>query len=350
MAGDTRTRRCGDSGLLLPVLGIGCWSFGGGEYWGDQDQQDVDSIVAAALDTGCNYFDTAEVYNDGRSEISLGKAIKDRRAKAIIGSKVSPHNTHPSALREHCEASLRRLGTDYIDLYMVHWPINPVALKHYTDEEASPESLPETAAAFETLTALKEEGKIRYIGVSNFGPRQLAETGAFDIAANELCYNLLCRAIEIDILPLCVESGIGVVGYMPLMQGILTGKYGSLKDIPWQRARSRHFNGKREGSRHGEEGFEALLQDTLLAVTNIAYEAGVPLTRLALSWSMAEPAVACTVNGVRNVAQLEDNVRAAGEELADGIFESLKSATGRLKETMGPFPDIYEAKENSRIF
>jgi myo-inositol catabolism protein IolS len=344
------TRSCGRSGLRLPILGIGCWSFGGGDYWGEQDQTDVDSIVAAALDMGCNYFDTAEVYNDGRSEIALGAALKGCRTKAIIGSKVSPDNTHPAALRSHCEASLRRLNTDYIDLYMVHWPINPVSLKHYTNKEVSTDSLPDTRAAFETLAALKQEGKIRHVGVSNFGPRQIAEINDYEIVANELCYNLLCRGLEYEIMPVCSTSGIGIIGYMPLMQGILTGKYPSLKEIPWQRARSRHFSGRREGSRHGEEGFEALLEETLESLRGMSVQSGIPPARLALAWSMTNPSITCTVNGVRSVTQLEDNMEAASEELSEELLNALVEATNGLKEAMGPYADIYEGKEKSRTF
>ena len=344
------TRLCGREGLRLPILGVGCWSFGGGDYWGDQDQKDVDSIVAAALEMGCAYFDTAEVYNDGRSEMALGAALKGRRGKAIIGSKVSPDNTSPATLRAHCEASLRRLGTDYIDLYMVHWPINPVSLKHYTNREVSAESLPDTVTAFETLAALKQEGKIRHIGVSNFGPRQIAEIEGFDIAANELCYNLLCRGLEYEIMPLCTELSIGIIGYMPLMQGILTGKYASLEDIPWQRTRSRHFRGTRKGSRHGEEGFETLLEETLESLGTIAGQSGIPLSRLALAWSIAKPNITCTVSGVRRVAQLEENIDAANDELSEDLMDSLDSATDRLKEAMGPYVDIYEGKDRSRTY
>jgi aryl-alcohol dehydrogenase-like predicted oxidoreductase len=233
---------------------------------------------------------------------------------------------------------------------MVHWPINPISVEHYADEEATPESLPDTIATFETLTALKEEGKIRHVGVSNFGPRQLAEIESFDLAANELCYNLLCRGLEDAILPVCVASKIGIIGYMPLMQGILTGKYESLEQIPWQRTRSRHFSGRREGSRHGEEGFEPLLQETLEALSEISAQSGIPLIRLALGWSMAETDVACTVSGVRNVAQLQDNTRAASDEMSEYLLEALNSATNELREAMGPYPDLYEAKEKSRIF
>jgi len=191
-------RRCGKSDLELSVLGIGCWSFGGGEYWGAQEEGDVRAVVHTALDHGINYFDTAEGYNEGRSEESLGKALGGRRHEAVIGTKVSPSNAEPAVLRAHCEDSLRRLQTDCIDLYMVHWPIT-----RYSVEDA-----------FGTLRTLQSEGKIRSIGVSNFGVQQLSEaltTGA-RIDVNQLCYNLLSRAIEVEILPLCRQQGIGVLG------------------------------------------------------------------------------------------------------------------------------------------
>ena len=137
-------RRCGKSGIDISSLGIGCWSFGGGDYWGPQDQRDVNAVIQTALDCGINYFDTAEVYNDGHSEESLGKALMGRRHEAVIGTKVSPENTKLSVLRKHCEASLRRLQTDYIDIYMVHWPIP----NHKQVEDA-----------FATLMELQSEGK-----------------------------------------------------------------------------------------------------------------------------------------------------------------------------------------------
>ena len=130
------------------MLGAGCWAFGGGEYWGARNQQDVDNVVAHSLDWGVTYFDTAEAYNDGASESSLGQALKGKRDRAIIGTKVSPCNCYPDALVEHCEASLRRLCTDTIDLYMVHWPIHPHAVRHFTDDAAIIENPPCVPDAF----------------------------------------------------------------------------------------------------------------------------------------------------------------------------------------------------------
>jgi aryl-alcohol dehydrogenase-like predicted oxidoreductase len=149
---------------------MGCWAFGGGEYWGPQDENAVDRTVRRAVELGVNYFDAAEVYNQGRSEKSLGLAIRGLpRDRLLIGTKISPNNTEPETLRAHCEASLRRLGTDYIDLYMVHWPVLPQAIVHFSRDGACPSPL----AAFAALGMLQQQGKIRYVGVSNFGVEPL---------------------------------------------------------------------------------------------------------------------------------------------------------------------------------
>jgi predicted aldo/keto reductase-like oxidoreductase len=153
-------RKCGDSDLELSVLGLGCWAFGGGKYWGYSDQEAINKMVKSAVDLGINYFDTAEAYNEGNSERSLGEAIQGiPRDKLIIGTKISPSNTNPQVLVEHCEASLKRIKTDYIDLYMVHWPITLKAIAHFTDQKVE---CPSINDAFATLRRLKEQGKIRW--------------------------------------------------------------------------------------------------------------------------------------------------------------------------------------------
>ncbi|MEM2936777.1 MAG: aldo/keto reductase [Candidatus Bathyarchaeia archaeon] len=289
-------RRCGKSDIDISVLGIGCWSFGGGDYWGPQDQRDVEAVVQAALDCGINYFDTAETYNDGRGEESLGKALKGRRHEAVIGTKVSPGNTKPSVLREHCEASLRRLQTEYIDIYMIHWPI--------PDHKQAKD-------AFKTLIELQSEGKIRSIGVSNHGVQQLSEamdTGA-RIDVDQLCYNLLSRAIEVDVLPFLRQHEIGVLAYMPLLQGILTGKYCTADEVPPVRARTRHFRGNRPGSRHGEAGAEEELFEALDGIREAALNEGIPMSQLALAWVMAKPGVTSVLAGTRNLLQLQENIK-----------------------------------------
>ena len=126
-------RPCGRNGLTLPVLGMGCWAYGGGEYWGAQSQQDVEAVVRCGMERGCNFFDTAESYNDGASERALGQALQGiPRDKVLICTKISPSNVEPHNMAKHLEASLQRLQTDYVDLYMVHWPITAHSIQHFT--------------------------------------------------------------------------------------------------------------------------------------------------------------------------------------------------------------------------
>lgn len=206
------TRSCGNSDLKLSVLGTGCWAFGGGEYWGDQNQRDVEEIVHRAVELGINYFDIAEAYNDGRSEKSLGQAVKElARDKIIIGSKVSPSNCYRETLIKHCEASLGRLGTGYIDLYMIHWPVHPHSIRHFTKDESIINNPPELSEVVGALVQLQSQGKIRYAGVSNFAKERLGEImgAGLDVVVNELPYSLLSRAVE---LRCCLVANKKVLG------------------------------------------------------------------------------------------------------------------------------------------
>ena len=329
-------RPCGQSGIEISVLGVGTWSFGGGpdDYWGAQEQSEVDAIVNAALDDGLNYFDTAEMYNEGRSEESLGAALQNRRDEAVIGSKISPENTSPAALREHCEASLHRLNTDRIDIYMVHWPVRDRSVED----------------AFSALLDLRAEGKVRAIGVSNFAPQDLAEalgTGA-PIAVNQLHYNLLSRAIEFEVLPLCEQHGVGVLAYMPLLQGLLTGKYASLDDAPPNRLRTRHFRGDRPGARHDTPGAEEEVARALNGIRAVADELDVPMAHVALAWVANRPGLTSVIAGARNVDQLRRNAEGCSIALSPDLAARLDGVTAPLKEKLGPNIDYWQNEENSR--
>lgn len=346
-------RRCGNSDLEISVLGAGCWAFGGGEYWGEQNQKDVNMVVRRAVESGINYFDTAEAYNEGRSEESLGKALKDiPRDSVLIGTKISPSNAAPETLIEHCQASLKRLKTDYIDLYLLHWPIHPHSIRHFTDDESIISSPPSTEEAFTALAKLKKQGKIRYIGVSNFGLQRLKQAQAFDaeIIINELPYSLLTRAIEAEILPYCRKTGVGIIGYMTLLQGLLADAYFSLKDVPaWQR-RTRHFHHENcPLSRHGEEGAEEETDRALADIRAIAKECGMSMPEMAVKWAVSSKAVTCALVGARNVEELEANVKAVQEPLADEIVQRLDAATRPLMQKLGPSADYYESTANCRM-
>jgi len=344
------SRPCGRSGLSLPALGLGTWAFGGGSYWGPQDQPDVDAVVGRALELGMNYFDTAEIYNAGASETSLGRALRGRREQALIGSKVSPSNAAPEVLRAHCEASLRRLGTDHLDLYMMHWPINSSSVRHFTEDEQVIRQPPSTAEAFLTLAALQREGKIRHIGVSNFGVRQLEEVRALGVtlAVNELPYNLLMRAIEPELAPYCRAQGIGIIAYMALMQGVLAGGFASFNELPAARLRTRHFASHRPGSRHGESGCEEQTWATLVALREIAREAGQPLGDIAIAFALAHPDISCVLAGCRNLAQLEENARAASLQLTPALLRRLRETTDPLLTLLGTNPDYYQGRADAR--
>ena len=266
----------------------------------------------------------------------------------MIGTKVSPAHVQPETLPRRCEASLRRLGTDYIDLYMVHWPVTLPSIRHF-DAEAT--VCPAVDDAFATLLRLQDQGKVRHVGVSNHSLARLDEARRHGpaLVANELPYNLLSRAIEWEVLPGCVERGVGVIGYMALLQGVLTDRYPTLADIrPWQR-RTRHFDAARApDARHGLRGEEDAMRNALDRLRAVCREQGRTLSELALTWTIARPGLACSLVGSRTVAQLEANLRAVERPLSADVVARLDEITRPLKERLGPSFDYYESPENDR--
>lgn len=353
-------RVCGTTGLKLSALGLGCWEFGGGEYWGESDQQNVTAIVHKAVELGINYFDTAELYNDGRSEEFLGRAFKGLpRDSFVVGSKIWPANMQPSTLREHCEASLRRLDLDYLDLYMIHWPLTPRTYPMFANtaktgvgsgnEIAS--EMPTLDEAVGTLLALQEEDKIRHLGVSNYGVERLQEIqqvgGTY--AVNQVIYNALTRAAEDEVLPYCQQQGIGVIAYMVLMQGLLTDKYTSLDEIPDWYTRTRHFAAQRNPkSRHGGRGAEPELVQALNDLRTIAQDYGCSLADLALHWAVAAPGMTCALVGTQKVERLIHNVKTLETPLPAEVYERIARITQPLKDALGPGLDVFESVERDR--
>ena len=342
-------RPCGDLDLRLPVLGLGCWPFGGGEYWGPAAQADIDAVVRFAVDQGCNYFDTAEAYSQGASEAALGRALRGiPRDRVLVGTKISPSNTAPEVLAVHCEASLRRLQ-DRLPR-PVHGPL--------ADHAALDRSLPPPADAhalgrggFCRAGRLRQSGKIRYVGVSNFGREKLDEALATGtpIAVNELPYSLLTRGIENGILPHCRRRGVGVIGYMPLMQGVLAGIYPTLDNVPVWRRRTRHFDCRRTPQcRHGRRRRRT---------GNDASPGGDrpdrPPSRAGHGQDFAavgdgRPGIACSLCGTTSIVKLKQNLACVRLPLPPQIVEELGAATRPLMDALGPGFDYYEAPENDR--
>lgn len=327
-------RPLGSHGPSTSVIAFGAWQLGDQDYWGAGHDVDAEATVQTAIDHGVNLFDTAEMYGHGHAEEVLGRALGARRRDVMVASKFVPEHAQPEKLRAACEASLRRLGTDYLDLYQVHWPFRDVA---FSD-------------AFEMLHRLREEGKIRHIGVSNFGARDLdAWMATGDAIANQLGYNLVARAIEYEIVPACVRHGVGILAYMPLLQGILAGRWQRIDDIPVSRRRTRHFASQREGTRHGEPGCETALEAALTGIANMADELGVPMAQVALAWVLAQPGLTSVIVGARKPAQFARNLAALDLRLDNALLERLDTATRPVKEALGANADLWQSGEDARI-
>ena len=326
-------RELGKSGLMASAIGVGFWGIVGGDYWGAQDERDTVDAVHCALNLGINFFDTAEAYGDGYSETMLGRALKGRRDEAIIATKVSADNLAPVRLRAACDASLKRLDTDVIDLYQVHWPNRDAPF----------------AETMATLQDLRREGKIRVIGVSNFGERDMPDMLACGrYAANQLPYSLLWRAIEYAIQPQCVERDISILPYSPLNQALLTGRYANADEMPYSRTRTRHFRGDRRDSRHDTPGYEDETFAAVDAIRQICADIGQPMVQVALAWLLHQPAVTSVLAGVRNRAQAESNCAAGELQLSDETLGRLDAATAELKRKLGPDPDMWGTGDDSR--
>jgi len=347
-------RELGKSGIKISPIGMGCWAYGGGAYWGEQSQSDVNEIVAEALDAGINFFDTAEMYNDGASEISLGIALKGKRDRAVVATKIAPNNCGGSNLEAHLDASLKRLQMDYVDLYMLHWPINEKALEHFLKNPSEPVIPPTVEETFDNLQKMQKKGKIRLIGVSNFGKMQLEEALAtgVHIDVNELAYNIVSRAIEKDIVPTCEKNGISVIGAMALAQGLLAGIYNSPDEVPPAQAHSRHFRHERGGaySRHYEEGAEDEIFALLAELRKMSSELNISMPKLSIAWVLHKPFIACTLVGSRNKRELADNIEAMNIRLPDEVVAKIDELSLPVLKKLGYNADYYENSENSRIF
>ncbi len=327
-------RKLGANGPEVSVVAFGAWQIGDPAYWGPDDQADHDAAVHAAVDAGITLFDTAEMYGNGESEVALGRALGERRRSVLIASKVRSDHCDPEALVLSCEASLRRLNTDYIDLYQVHWPSREVPFE----------------VTYEVLAILRSAGKIRAIGVSNFGPIDLdAWMACGDGVSNQIGYSLAFRTPEHTMLPACARHGLGVLVYMPLLQGILTGRWPDVESIPASRRRTRHFAATRPGTRHGEPGCESQLMAALAGLRNLAAECGRPVAHLALAWLLAKPPVTSVVLGARNPAQLARNAEVADWAMPPEVVARIDALTQPMKDALGTNVDMWESTENCRI-
>lgn len=328
-------RKLGTSDIEVSSICMGCWTIAGGNMWGPQDESQAIETLHTAVDEGITFFDSAEGYGAGRSEELIGKAFNHMRDKVIIATKVSQNHLQPDALRISCETSLANLQMDYIDIYYIHWPNWNIPFE-------------ETMSA---LLRLKEEGKIRHVGLSNFGKRDITEmldVGRCEI--NQLAYNLLFRAIEYEIVPTCLEKHVSIACYSPLLHGILAGKYPIIADVPENRGRTRHFSSlTHKQTRHGGPGAEKETQQALDEITGICDAAGLPMAQVALAWLLAQPAVATVISGAGTPAQIKANAATASIKLPEDVVDALTEATNPLKAKLGPNADMWDVGENCRV-
>jgi len=301
--------------------------------WGDQQEADSLSTVAAALDLGINLMDTAEGYGDGYSEEVLGRAVRGRRHEAVIATKIRGGDLSAKSIEAACERSLKRLDTDYIDLYQPHWP----------DRKTPPVEI------IQALVRLKEAGKIRAIGLSNFGVGDISDILPHGIVvSNQLPYSLLWRAIEYEIQPRCVQEGIGILCYSTLLHGLLTGKFASAAEVPDGRARTRHFSSSRSQVRHGEAGCEAEVFTAIEQIRQIAAGIGQPMSLASISWVLQQPGVTSVIAGARTPKQISQLAAAADLDLGSQTVQKLNAATDHVKQILGTNPDMWMSQSRFR--
>jgi aryl-alcohol dehydrogenase-like predicted oxidoreductase len=288
--------------LSVSVVGVGCNNFNR-----QSDEQQSIEVVNTALDLGINFFDTADAYSKGGSELALGKALQTRRGEALIATKFGQGvGAKAETIRTSVEDSLRRLGTDVIDLFQLHWPDPNTPISE----------------TLEALGELVDQGKVREIGCSNFNAKQLQEAHEAieatrpHFASVQNPYNLLDRQAEADVLPLCNEIGMAFLPYYPVANGLLTGKYRRGETPPI---------GTRLGEAPDERRDSILTEDNFNAVESLsafAESRGHTILDLAFSWLISRPAIASVIAGARSPDQVRANSEAASwilteEELAE---------------------------------
>lgn len=321
-------RRLGNSGLRVPVLAFGTATFGGGneffQKWGTTDVKEAQRLIDICLEAGLNFFDTADVYSQGAAEDILGRALGSRRSEVLIATKLGyrsdPGPNGIGAGRQHiisaCEASLRRLGRNHIDLLQLHG----------YDENVP---IDETLRAFEDLIAA---GKVRYIGGSNFSGWHLAKTnctadrcGLPRLVAHQVQYSLLCRDYEHELMPAGFDQGIGAIVWSPLAGGKLSGKIRRGEPVPVD---------SRTAKMGGLGDKDSLLYDIVDVLDAIAEDRGKTVSQVAIAWLLSRPTVASVAIGARKPEQLLDNIGAVGLTLSSEEIGRLDAASAIAP----PFP------------
>jgi aryl-alcohol dehydrogenase-like predicted oxidoreductase len=310
-------RRLGSQGPELSVVGFGAWEAGAGSEWGQAPPRDrIVEAIRSVLDTGVNWIDTAEVYGDGRSEELVAAALQGRRDEVLIATKLAPtpegSGFRPDEVREGCAGSLRRLGTERIDLYQLHWP----------DETGIP--VEETWGA---MAELVDEGLVRAIGVSNFDRELIARCEAIrHVDSLQQEFSML-QLQDRDLIAWCGENGTGVVTYGPLAYGLLTGAITEETTFDATDFRSGHEEWDFWQALFAPGRIERSLA-VVQAIRPIAERIGCTLAQLALAWNVAQPGVTSAIAGSRSPDHVRSNAAAGDLELDPATLQELEAAIG----------------------
>jgi aryl-alcohol dehydrogenase-like predicted oxidoreductase len=320
-------RQLGKSGLQVPVLSFGTGTFGGGneffKAWGASDVAEATHLVDVCLDAGVNLFDTADIYSDGLSETILGKAIAGRREKVLISTKATfrmgPGPNDLGSSRHHlihaCEASLRRLGTDYIDIYHLH----------------GFDALTPVEEVMSTLNQLVVSGKVRYIACSNFSGWHLMKSlsaaekyGWARYVGHQVYYSLIGREYEWELMPLGLDQGVGALVWSPLGWGRLTGKIRRGQPLPKESRLPKT-------SDMGPPVVDDYLYKVVDALDAVAKDTGKSVPQVALNWLLQRPTISTVIIGARNEEQLRQNLAAAEWNLSPAQVAKLDQASEQTR-------------------
>lgn len=315
-----------DGKTKVSRLSLGTWAFSNASVWGGCDEKAAHETVRKALDLGINLIDSAEKYGDGQAEIVLGEELKGRRHEAIVATKVYSDHLHHDEIVEACEGSLRRLQTDYIDILQIHWP-----------NEETP--IEETFGTFEEL---KKAGKIRMVSVCNHGIECLEHVADYGVVLNQMPYSLVWRLAEYQLSPVMRSKNIPLWAYSPLAQGLLTGKFKTLEDVPINRRANRMYDSKWGQGRHSDGGFEKEIFAFLDKLRAVCDETGYGMSTLALNYLKSKDIIGSILVGARNVQQLDQNLEAFETAVPDEIIQRLEIMSAELRDQMGENADLWE--------
>ena len=293
-------RQLGRTGEKVSELVLGAWTLGDGNRRADMTDEGSIATIHAAIDAGMNFIDTAEIYGDGRSEEIIGRALKGRRGDMMIATKVWRDNLTRDGIERSLTKSLKRLQTDYVDVYQIHRPSDTVPIEE----------------SMEKLAECQKEGRIRYIGVSNFSAKQMAE--AMKVARFETSqppYNLFWRFVEDEDLPYCVEEDISVIPWSPLGQGILSGKFTPQSPLP-------EGDGRRNNFVFMEPTFP-IAGKAIERLRVIAGDHKTSVPELTLAWLLTRPAMTAPIVGPRYVEQVEGLLGAVELKLSDDVIAEI---------------------------